>query len=115
LQSDNAGAVEWLESETLTTFHDSSVVFYARELGHRAPAEAVGWCERVVDEQRRLSCLKKTATQWYRRNAMAAETWLQQSPLDEETRRAVRTPREKKQPRRKPPGERPQGGPVKAP
>jgi hypothetical protein len=114
-QSDQAGALEWLESERLTTFHDSSVVYYAKELGHRAPAEAVGWCERVVDEQRRLSCLKKTATQWYRRNAVAAETWLQQSPLDEETRRTVRTPRKKQQPRRSPAEKRAQGSPVERP
>jgi hypothetical protein len=99
---DRAGAVEWLESETLTPFHDPIAIVYAKGLGHRAPAKAIAWCERVFDEKRRLGCLKKIASEWYRRDALAAETWLQQSPLDEEARRAVRTPRKKRQPRRGP-------------
>jgi hypothetical protein len=97
LDTDRAGAVEWLESEEITAFHDPVIVLYTKELVRRAPAEAVGWCERIVDEQRQLGCLKKTAPQWYRRDAVAAETWLQQSPLDDEGRREVRTPAKKAQ------------------
>jgi len=107
--SDRAGAVAWLESETITEFHQPIIVFYAKELGYRAPAEAVHWCEQLIDEQRRLRCLEKAAGQWYRRDAVAAETWLQQSPLDEEARRKVRAPAEKQQRTRAPAGKRRRG------
>ncbi len=104
--SDRAGAVAWLESETITEFHQPIIVFYAKELGYRSPAEAVDWCERLIDEQRRLRCLEKAAGQWYRRDAIAAEAWLQESPLDEEARRKVRAPAEKRAPTRAPGGKR---------
>jgi hypothetical protein len=95
LKSDRKSAVEWLESEELTVFHDPAIAVHAKELGYRKPSAAVGWCERILDEGRRLACLKKTAAQWYQRDAVAAETWLQQSPLDEAARSKVRTPPEK--------------------
>ncbi len=92
LGSDRKGAVEWLESETLTAFHDPAISFYAKDLRDRAPEEAIGWCERILDSELRLRCLKPAAAKWYQRDALAAETWLQQSPLDEEARRVARTP-----------------------
>jgi hypothetical protein len=94
-KSDRRSAVEWLESEELTVFHDPAIAVHAKELGYRKPSAAVGWCERILDEGRRLACLKKTAAQWYQRDAVAAETWLQQSPLDEAARSKVRTPPKK--------------------
>jgi hypothetical protein len=97
--------VEWLESEELTVFHDPAIAVHAKELGYRKPSAAVAWCERILDEGRRLACLKKTAAQWYQRDAVAAETWLQQSPLDEAARLKVRTPKKPRTPRRpQPPG-----------
>jgi hypothetical protein len=56
----------------------------------------MAWCERILDSERRLGCLQAAATEWYRLDAVAAETWLQQSPLAEEGRRKVRTPRTKR-------------------
>jgi hypothetical protein len=94
LKSDREGAVEWLESETLTAFHDPAIDFYAKDLRDRAPEEAIAWCERILDSERRLRCFNLAAQKWYQRDAVAAETWLQQSPLDEEARRAARTPPE---------------------
>jgi hypothetical protein len=102
-ESDRAAAVAWLESETLTIFHDPITIFYANELSYSTPAEGVGWCERIFNEGRRLACLKKMGAKWYLRDAVAAETWLQQSPLDEEARRAVRTPPEKRRQQRRGP------------
>jgi hypothetical protein len=95
-RSDQEGAVEWLESETLTAFHDPAINFYARDLADRAPAEAIVWCERILDSAQRLRCFKRAAREWYQRDPVAAETWLQQSPLDEEARRTARTPPENK-------------------
>jgi len=95
-KSDKEGAVGWLESETLTAFHDPAIGYYAKDLSDRtAPDEAIVWCERIFDSEKRLSCFNFAAPKWYQRDAVAAEKWLQQSPLDEEARRAARTPPEK--------------------
>jgi hypothetical protein len=95
LGSDRKGAVAWLESETLTAFHDPAIGFYSKDLSKRVPKEAVAWCERMFDSDLRLRCLKPAAAKWYQRDAVAAETWLQQSPLDEEARSEARMPPEK--------------------
>jgi hypothetical protein len=92
LRADRKAASEWLQSETLTQFHDPALVVYAKEVGDRAPAEAIDWCERIRDEVRGLRCLERAARLWYTRDPVAAESWLQQSPLDEEARREARTP-----------------------
>ena len=96
LRADRKAASEWLQAETLTEFHDPALVVYAKDLGDRAPAEAIGWCERIRDEPRRLRCLARAAKQWYARDPVAAETWLQQSPLDEEARSEARKPRDRR-------------------
>jgi hypothetical protein len=110
LQSDRKGAVEWLESETLTAFHDPAISFYAKDLNGRVPEDAIPWCERILDSERRLRCLERAAAKWYQRDAVAAETWLQQSPLDEEARRIARMPPDKlrEQKRYARPGQPPQ-------
>jgi hypothetical protein len=94
---DPVGAETWLASESLTAFHDPAVNAYARRLDDSAPREAVGWCERILDPDLGQRCLGVVANQWYRRDPVAAEAWLQQSPLDEEARRGVRAPPEKRQ------------------
>ena len=96
-ESDHNAAADWLKSESLTAFHDPIIMYYAKEMGFSAPAEAVGWCERILKERKRLGCLKKIAAKWYRRDALAAETWLQQSQLDEEARQGVRAPAKPRQ------------------
>jgi hypothetical protein len=113
LESDRKGAVEWLESETLTAFHDPAIGFYAKDLSDRAPDEATVWCERILDSERRLRCVDLVVPKWYQRDAVAAEAWLQQSPLDEEARRAARmSPEEKRQQKRfRQPGRKPKAGP----
>ena len=90
---DPKGAEKWLFSESLTAFHDPAIDAYARLLNRKAPKEAVGWCERIADSDRQYGCLRMTSTEWYRNDAVAAETWLQSSPLTEEDRRIVRTPK----------------------
>jgi hypothetical protein len=101
LASDREGAVAWLESETLTAFHDPAIAYYANNLANPDPEEAIVWCERLLDSASQLPCLKTAAAKWFQKDPAAAETWLQQSPLDEEARRAARTlPEKKKQQRR---------------
>jgi len=104
---DRESAAAWLESETLTAFHQPAIEYYANALSkRREPEEAIVWCERILDPERQLSCLKPAAAKWFQRDPVAAETWLQQSSLDEEARGAARTPPKKKRPpRRRQPGQ----------
>ena len=92
LRADPEAAKAWISSESPTAFHDPVIDAYARFRDARAPEEAIAWCERILDADRRLGCLQAAAAQWYKLDAVAAETWLQQSPLSEEARRAARTP-----------------------
>jgi hypothetical protein len=83
-----AGA--WLDSEELTTFHDPAFEYKALRRAAYQPDRALGWCESITDAARRQGCIESVAKTWYGKDAVAAETWLQQSALDEETRRRVR-------------------------
>jgi hypothetical protein len=108
-RKDPLGARAWLESEELTAFHDPALEVKAKRLAPHEPERALGWCERIQDPARQQSCLETTAKTWYAKDAVAAELWLQQSALDEETRRRVRKVSGPKGPRR--PGPR---GPPRA-
>jgi len=101
LRTDPQAARAWLEAETLTPFHDEAIDVFAKLLSDRFPKKAVEWCEKITHEERRNGCLRVAAAKWYQRDAVAAETWLQTSPLDEEARSYVRTVPEK---RRRGPG-----------
>jgi tetratricopeptide (TPR) repeat protein len=105
-RGDRESAVAWLEAETLTAFHGPAIDYYANALSKRKPEEAIAWCERILDSERQLRCLKPAAVKWFQRDAAAAEAWLQQSPLDEAARSAARKPPlKKKQQRRSRPGQ----------
>jgi hypothetical protein len=87
---DGVGAEAWLDSESPTAFHEPALEVRAEQLAVRRPEDALGWCQRIQDAARRQSCLESTARSWYAHDAVAAETWLQQSPLDEEARSGIR-------------------------
>jgi hypothetical protein len=89
-RADRAGAQAWLESAPETAFRDPALEFWADQLLARAPEEALGWCERIQDPARRQACLETASKRWYGWDPVAAETWLQGSPLDEKARSAVR-------------------------
>jgi hypothetical protein len=89
-KADPLGAWAWLDSEQSAALRDPAREFKARRMADHEPEKALDWCERIEDEGRRQSCLESVATSWYAQDAVAAETWLQQSSLDEETRRRVR-------------------------
>ena len=88
--TDSHGVRAWLNTEELTPLHDPAFEIKAARLSAFEPARALSWCERIQEPARQLSCLESTAGNWYGRNAVAAETWLQQSSLDDEARRRVR-------------------------
>jgi len=91
LKADPDGAKAWLEADSLTVFHDPALLAYARHLGESTPRDAIDWCERLLEPERQQRCYKAVSIRWYQQDAAAAEAWLETSPLDEETRRKVRT------------------------
>ena len=84
------GADAWLAATALDEFHDPALEVYAEQLLAWEPAEALSWCERILDGTRRQRCLSSGASRWYAKDALAAESWLQTSSLDEEARSQVR-------------------------
>ncbi len=92
-RADPAAARAWLDSESLEAFHAPALASYAEKRVEEAPEEAFAWCERIADAERSRRCVQDVASRWYRQDAAAAEVWLEQSPLDEEARNAVRRPR----------------------
>jgi len=91
MQRDRDAAERWLLETELTAAHDPAIDVYASKLARGSEIQqALSWAERIPDETLRLSSLEAIATRWHRRDAAAAEAWLEQSPLDEEARRVVR-------------------------
>ena len=97
----------WLESQPLVPLHDPMLKDYARALAVRGSDEALGWAERIFDEDQRMESLKTVARLWHQREPEAALAWLETSPLDEAAREAIRNapkrPRPGSRVRRPPP------------
>jgi len=99
----------WLAAEDQTALHDPALELKAKRTVVHEPVRALGGCERIQDTARQQSCLESTANSWYAQDAVAAETWLQQSSLDEEARSRVRkTPKPQKQEQQRRGPQRPQ-------
>lgn len=104
-KTDPLTARDWLVEEKPAALRDPALEFKANRIVDLEPERALGFCERIEDAGRRRSCLESTAKIWYAKDAVAAETWLQQSSLDEEARSRVRerpTPKEQRRSPRRP-------------
>jgi len=88
--ADWKSAQAWLESTSQSALRDPALEIWAKRHLALEPAEALAACERILDVARRQRCLASGAKRWYARDALAAEEWLQTSPLDEEIRSEVR-------------------------
>ena len=62
----------------------------------KAIDEAIALAAAIHDDALRQSTLQRVAASWYQRDPVAAETWLQQSELDETARTEVRRAPEKR-------------------
>ncbi len=103
LRADPRRAQAWLVAEKPAALRDPALEFKAQRMAPHEPEGALRWCERIENTARQQSCLESTAKSWYAQDAVAAETWLQQSSLDDETRsrvRALTKPKEEQQGRR---------------
>jgi hypothetical protein len=63
---------------------------YAELLIPKSPAEAIRWAQWVEDEGMRERLLIRIARAWRFRDEAAAEAWLRESPLSEESRERAR-------------------------
>jgi hypothetical protein len=88
--ADWEGAQAWLDGTAPSDVYAPALEVHSEQLLPTAPAEALRWCERIRDEARRKRCLVSGASRWYARDAVASESWLQTSALDEEARSEVR-------------------------
>jgi len=89
-KTDPLSARAWLVEEKPAALRDPALEFKAKRIADLEPERALGFCERIGDSARQQSCLESTAKIWYAKDAVAAETWLQQSSLDDEARSRVR-------------------------
>jgi hypothetical protein len=106
-RKDPRSAGAWLDAEEPTALHDPALEFKAGRLAGHEPERALGACKRIQDGARQQGCLESTAKKWYAQDPVAAETWLQQSSLDDEARSRVREiPKQEKQKRHTPRGPR---------
>jgi hypothetical protein len=99
-RTDPQSAQAWLVEKKPAALRDPALEFKAKRIVDHEPERALGFCERIEDSARRKGCLEFTAKRWYAKDAVAAETWLQQSSLDDEARSRVREltkPKEGKQ------------------
>jgi hypothetical protein len=102
-KADPRRARAWLVEEKPAALRDPALEFKAQRIGAHEPERALGYCERIEDSARRQGCLESTAKLWYAKDAVAAETWLQQSSLDDGARSRVRElAKPKEQQRRSP-------------
>jgi len=89
-KTDPLGARKWLDDEKPAALRDPALEFKAQRIADLEPELALDLCERIEDSARQQSCLESIAKGWYAKDAVAAETWLQQSSLDDEARSRVR-------------------------
>ena len=60
------------------------------QMGAASIDEALAWAARIPDEQQRWRAYVSVGRIWYKRDPEAASAWIDQSPLDEQGRAAVR-------------------------
>jgi hypothetical protein len=115
--ADWESADAWMGSTSQSAFHDSARQVWVDRLLAWEPAKALAGCEHFLDVEQRQRCLESGARKWYATDALAAEEWLQTSPLDEEVRNRVRKTAGKmgSSGRRRRPGGGPPGGPPGGP
>jgi len=109
-KTDPLTAGAWLVEEKPAALRDPALEFKAKRIVDYEPERALDFCERIEDSARRQGCLESTAKSWYAKDAVAAETWLQQSALDDEARSRVRELTQPKEQRRRGPRRPPVGG-----
>jgi hypothetical protein len=92
---DQEAALAWMAAQTtgeLDPWLQPALSIYARLLATDSPADAIGWAERIEEDNKRRFVLIEIAREWRQADEAANEAWLLQSSLSEEDRERVRAP-----------------------
>jgi len=93
-QIDRAAVLAWMETQTAAgepeTWLRPVIPVYARLLSEVSPADAAAWAERIEGEEEREIVLGQVLRAWRQIDEDAANAWLLQSSLSEETREKLR-------------------------
>jgi hypothetical protein len=94
---DQAERETWLASTVrngrVEPWLQPALEIYAASISWDRPQEALVWGARIDDAEARERTLMNVARIWRRGDPAAADAWLDQSPLSEESRAAVRNPK----------------------
>ena len=89
-QIDREAVLAWMEAQTATGEPEAwlrpAFPVYARLLSEDSPADAVAWAERIEGDEEREIVLGQVLRAWRQIDEDAADAWLLQSSLSEETR-----------------------------
>jgi hypothetical protein len=92
---DQEAALAWMAAQTtgeLDPWLQPALSIYARLLATDSPADAIGWAERIEEDNKRRFMLIEIAREWRQADEAANEAWLLQSSLSEEALEKVRAP-----------------------
>jgi hypothetical protein len=93
---DRPGFEKWIETMApngkVEPWLQPALELYAASLSWEDPHKALEWGARIDDDAARERTLMNVARIWRRTDVAAADAWLEQSPLSEESREAVRNP-----------------------
>jgi hypothetical protein len=97
---DQKGLEKWLDELAATgrvePWLHPALEIYAATLSNEDPHRALAWAARIDDPETRRRTQMNVARFWRRNDQAAADAWLEQSPLSEESREAVRNPQSAK-------------------
>jgi hypothetical protein len=100
-RDEREAAMRWVEAqqaEELPSWLQPVLPGYVGLLAQESPLEAIEWAQRIEVDDEREFALIGVARAWRQVDEAAAEAWLLQSPLSEESREKVRAP-ERRRPR----------------
>jgi hypothetical protein len=94
---DRPGLEKWMESQVrdgkVEVWLQPTIEIFAASMSWDEPEKAIEWSGRIDDDTTRHRTLANVARIWRRNDQPAADAWLDQSPLSEEWREAVRNPK----------------------
>ena len=71
---------------------DSAVSGFVRSLAREDPESAVIWAKTISNETSRIQTLTRAGQSWFRRNPVAATSWLQNANLPADAQQAILNP-----------------------
>jgi hypothetical protein len=92
LQTDEEGARAWLDEVAPAPGLDVAVRAIVRQTIQDSPETAMGWAQRIHDPDLRYRVVVGVGNRWLFKDTDAANAWLAESGLPEETKAAISNP-----------------------